>query len=189
MLTTAPSVGFVGPVALALMACVELSLSQGAMAMAEPSGIFDWDVGAISLALGMSEDDVRIYFTDGRRVSFILERRIAKALGGQLASSEGAGFDVLDRGGRKWEVRSLTKGGIYFSPSYMVGSGRRFELQGFLSKLADIEGYIVSDITAFPSIPYWTVPVDQVREWWDSGQLGTSTKISRDTARALLRQM
>ena len=118
------------------------------------------------------------------------ERRIAyEVLGGQLASSEGAGFDVLDRGGGKWEVRSLTKGGIYFCPSYMVGSGRRFELQGFLSKLADIEGYIVSDITAFPSIPYWKVPVDQVREWWDRGQLGTSTKISRDTARALLRRM
>lgn len=61
-----------------------------------------------------------------------------EVLGGCLAKSEGDGYDVLDRAGRKWEVRSVSKGGMYFCPSYMVGSGRRFNCDGFLRKLNDI---------------------------------------------------
>src|SRR3990172_12635791 len=114
-------------------------------------GILSWDVEALAKALKISVHDVREYFTDGRRVSFIIERRVVKEImGGHLAPSEGASFDLLDSVGGKWEVRSITRGGIYFCPSYMVGSGRKFEKAGFLSKLGDIHGYVVSDITAFP---------------------------------------
>ncbi len=124
--------------------------------------------------------DVKLYFTDGRRVSFMLERRIAgEVLNGTLAPSEGAGWDVLDGQGRKWEVRSISRGGIYFCPSYMVGSGRSFNEQGFLRKLDEIEGYIVSDIESFPRIPFWIIQGDLVRSWWATGKLGSTTKISR----------
>ena len=146
-----------------------------------------------SPAIGRTENstsDVNAYFTDGRRVSFLLERRIAyEVLNGSLASSEGAGYDVLDSDGRKWEVRSVSKGGIYFCPSYMVGSGRRFEKDGFLQKLDEIAGYIVSDIQCFPSVPYWQIPADTVRAWWFQGQLGTASKISRAKALSLLRSL
>ena len=121
------------------------------MAIAE--GLFEWDINQISAALKISPTDVHAYFTDGRRVSFLLERRIAyEVLNGSLASSEGAGYDVLDSQGRKWEVRSVSKGGIYFCPSYMVGSGRHFEEHGFLKKLQEIFGYVVSDIQQFPAV-------------------------------------
>ena len=43
-----------------------------------------------------------------------------------------AGYDLIDAKGGKWEVRSISKGGIYFSPSYMVGSGRSFNKKDFL---------------------------------------------------------
>ena len=55
------------------------------------------------------------------RVSFILERHLAKVMNGRLAPSEGAGYDLVDGYGQKWEVRSITRGGIYFCLSYMVG--------------------------------------------------------------------
>lgn len=51
---------------------------------------------------------------------------------------------------KKWEVRSISRNGIYFCPSYMVGSGRKFNEAGFLVKIAEISGYIVSDIERFP---------------------------------------
>lgn len=38
------------------------------------TGIFKWDIKEIANALKIKESDVRLYFTDGRRVSFILER-------------------------------------------------------------------------------------------------------------------
>lgn len=130
---------------------------------------------------------MRDYFTDGRRVSFLLERRIAhEVLKGRLAPSDGAGFDLIGPDGRKWEVRSISKGGIYFCPSCMVGSGRSFDEAGFLSKLAEMAGYIVSDIEAFPDIPFWILPKDAVAEWWRAGRLGTTTKVDRRRALGLL---
>jgi len=87
----------------------------------------------------------------------------------------------------KWEVRSITKDGIYFCPSYMVGSGRSFDEKGFLAKLRDIEGYIISDVESFPNIPFWIIPAAQVLKWWKSEILGTTTKISREKALELVR--
>lgn len=154
---------------------------------AQPNGLLTWNISEISSALRIGESDVREYFTDGRRVSFILERRLAhEVVKGKLAPSEGAGYDLLDSQGRKWEVRSITKGGIYFCPSYMVGSGRRFDEPGFLAKLNEIEGYIISDVESFPNVPFWILPKTTVENWWRTGKLGTSSKISRTVALNLL---
>jgi hypothetical protein len=68
----------------------------------------------------------------------------------------------------------------------MVGSGRSFDEPGFLRKLDEVEGYIISDIEAFPDIPFWIVPADIVRGWWRGKALGTTTKISRPKALALI---
>jgi hypothetical protein len=158
--------------------------------MASPAGTFEWDILRISLALNLDPDDARRYFTDGRRVSFLLERRIAyEVLSGKLAPSEGAGYDVLDRDGGKWEIRSISKQGIYFCPSYMVGSKRRFDENGFLKKLREIEGYVVSDIEEFPRVPYWIIAETTVKDWYYAGRLGKSTNISRKKALNLLMSM
>lgn len=146
-----------------------------------------WDTAEIARALKISPEDVKEYFTDGRRVSFILERRVAReVLKGKLAPTEGAGYDIVDSHGGKWEVRSITRGGIYFCPSYMVGSGRRFDKQGFLKKLDEIQGFIVADVEKFPKIPFWIVTSHQVRTWWNQGELGKTTKISRSKILQLL---
>ncbi len=92
---------------------------------AKPNGIFSWDITEIAKSLKITESDVKLYFKDGRRVSFILERRIAyEFMKAKLSPSEGAGYDIIASDGGKWEVRSITRSGVYFCPSYMVGSGR-----------------------------------------------------------------
>jgi len=152
-----------------------------------PNGNLIWDVQDVAKALKISVDEVREYFTDGRRVSFLIERRIAhEILKGTVSKSEGAGFDVIAPDGGKWEVRSISKGGIYFCPSYMVGSGRSFDEAGFQSKISEIRGYIVADIESFPNIPFWIISSDQVLKWWDERRLGTTTSISRKKALELL---
>lgn len=156
----------------------------------QPDGTLHWHLDEIAQALRITREDVRLYFTDGRRVSFVLERRLAReVLHGTLAPSEGAGFDLLDASGGKWEVRSITKGGIYFCPSYMVGSGRSFDEPGFLAKMQDIKGYIVSDVENFPDVQFWIVPVEVVRAWWRNNKLGAGTKISREKALKLLGEL
>lgn len=157
---------------------------------AKPSGILIWDLKNLSDSLKIKESDVKLYFTDGRRVSFLLERRICnEVIKGKLATSEGAGYDLVDPEGNKWEVRSISSGGIYFCPSYMVGSGRSFNKSGFLEKLAEIEGYIISDITKFPEIPFWILNKQSVIKWWNAGLLGNATKISRASALNLLNSL
>ena len=152
--------------------------------------ILSWNIEKLVDAMRISKAEVLQYFRDGRRVSFIIERRIAnEVLFGHVAESEGAAFDVLDEHGNKWEIRSISKGGIYFCPSYMVGSGRHFEKAGFLAKLDEIEGYVVADITAFPDVPCWKIPSDVVRAWWNENKLGTTTKITRDTAFRLINSL
>lgn len=150
-------------------------------------GKLEWDLKKLSSELHLSEADTLQYFRDGRRCSFIVERRIAKEiLGGSLSPSEGASFDVYDASGFKWEVRSLTAQGIYFCPSYMMGSGRSFEEKGFKQKLDEISGYYVARITTFPVIPVFKIETDQVRHWYDKGHLGGNTKISLSKAESLL---
>lgn len=155
-----------------------------------PDGYLEWNLDELQRAMHLSAHDVVAYFTDGRRVSFMLERRLTReVLGGNLATSEGDDHDLVDSQGRRWEVRSVSAGGIYFCPSYMVGSGRRFDCNGFFAKLCAFHGYVVSDITRFPRIPYWFVDAKTVRQWWNDGQLRTTTKIPRARAIQLLESL
>ena len=79
------------------------------------SNVLSWDLKDIANALKINESEVKEYFTDGRRISFLLERRTAhEILHGKLAPNEGTGFDVLDSKDKKWEIRSISKGGVYF---------------------------------------------------------------------------
>ncbi len=120
----------------------------------------------------------------------VIERRLAReVLGGALAASEGADYDIVDSDGGKWEVRCVSKGGVYFCPSYMVGKGRKFEPLGFYQKLSEIQGYLLADIECFPRVPYWSVSGETVRTWWDQAHLGASTKILRKKALWLLEQV
>ncbi len=147
---------------------------------------FHWNLEALASELHIPQPDTLMYFQDGRRASFIVERRLAyEYLKGRIADSEGAAFDVFDKDGNKWEVRSLTKGGMYFCPSYMKGSGRKFDEIGFLEKLDEIEGYLIAQITDFPRVPVYQIAKKQVLKWWQSGELGTTSDISLKKAISL----
>jgi hypothetical protein len=140
----------------------------------------EWDVEKLSEAFRVTKDDVREYFTDGRRVSFIIERRLKwDHPGWQLAPSEGAGYDLKDPMGGLWEVRSVTRGGVYFTPSNQVGSGRKFNENGFQEKLSGVMGFILTDIEMFPSMDVYVVPVHNVIRWHGQGALGANAKVSR----------
>lgn len=140
-----------------------------------------WDEEELARAFRVTTDDVREYLTDGRRVSFIIERRLMwENPGWKLAPSEGAGYDLLAPDGAKWEVRSITRQGVYFNPSNQVGSGRAFNEEGFQAKLGDIAGFILSDIVAFPIVEVYVVPVANVIRWHGQNALGANAKVSRN---------
>ena len=153
-------------------------------------GTLSWDVKELAKQLHLTHDETLTYFQDGRRCSFITERRIAREfIGGRIADSEGAAYDIFDLDNKKWEVRSLTNSGIYFCPSYMVGSGRKFEEKGFLNKIKEIEGYYVAKITTFPEVPVYEIDSDQILDWYKNGKLGMSTSVTLSKMEQLLSSM
>jgi hypothetical protein len=139
-----------------------------------------WDAQKLAEAFQVTIADVEEYFKDGRRVSFIIERRLKwDHPGWTLAPSEGAGYDLRDPHGGLWEVRSVTKGGVYFTPSNQVGAGRKFSEDGFQAKLLAIKGFILADIEMFPHVDVYMVPVENIIRWHRQGKLGKNAKISR----------
>lgn len=150
-------------------------------------GVLKWDVSKLARELHLTEDETIVYFQDGRRCSFITERRIAREfLSGHIADSEGAAFDLYDKNEKRWEVRSLTSSGIYFCPSYMVGSGRKFEESGFLEKVSEIEGYLIAKIDDFPKVPVYQIQSSRVLDWYYKGELGKNTSVSLSKMEKLL---
>lgn len=146
-----------------------------------------WDEEDLARAFKVTPKDVREYLTDGRRVSFIIERRLMwENPGWKLAPSEGAGYDLLDPDGGMWEVRSITRQGVYFNPSNQVGSGRMFNEDGFQAKLSGIKGFILSDIVGFPVVDVFVLPVENVLRWHRERMLGSNAKVSRDKFLRLL---
>ncbi len=140
-----------------------------------------WDEDDLARAFKVTTTDIRAYLTDGRRVSFIIERRLMwENPGWKLAPSEGAGYDLRDPDGGTWEVRSITRQGVYFNPSNQVGSGRVFKEDGFQAKLNSIKGFILSDIVGFPVVDVFVVPVDNVLRWHRGRVLGANAKVSRE---------
>jgi hypothetical protein len=141
---------------------------------------FEWDANKIANAFGVTADDIKEYLTDGRRVSFIIERRLKwQHPGWTLAISEGAGYDLRDPKGGLWEVRSITGQGVYFNPSNQVGKGRVFHEGGFQAKLSAIKGFILSDIVDFPTVKFFVVPVEDVKKWHLNKLIGANAKVSR----------
>jgi len=138
---------------------------------------FKWDVNALSKSLHLTNEEVREYFKDGRRCSFLIERKLRIYMKAEIAETEGKSYDLIDENNNKWEVRSLTNNGVYFCPSTMVGSSRKFDEKGFLRKLKVVVGYKIANIQTFPNVKVYSVSSEQVLAWYKIGKLGKTTTI------------
>lgn len=100
-----------------------------------------------------SSETLSELFKDGRVASRFIEAEVTERFSGlRLAESSNAqGYDVVGRGGSKMEVKTFTRGGCKFVPSYMVGSGRKMDAEK--AKKETVAKYLcIADITEFPSV-------------------------------------
>ncbi|WP_258084450.1 hypothetical protein [Thermococcus thermotolerans] len=115
-----------------------------------------------------SENDVYGYFSDGRRLSFLLEIRLARILNAKLAHPN-KGYDLIVESGElqgKWEVRTLTER-VYFSPSKDVGYGRTTNKDSIDKKLSEINGYMIGDAYLFPSVPVFIIYSSDLKDYME----------------------
>jgi hypothetical protein len=147
----------------------------------KPYMTLTWNIHDLAAALGLTDGDTMEYFLDGRRIGFLLERRILKEHPGwKAAPSESSGYDLVDDKKAFWEVRSITDAkGAYFTPSGATGKGRSYSEVDFQAKLSLVAGYLCCDITQFPNVPVYQVPTAVVRELHVSGMLRKDGSLSR----------
>ena len=154
--------------------------------MRTPIDVIKWKVNPLALAMKLTKEEVVPYFKDGRRISFLLERVISRSsVPGKLAPSERDYFDIEDSKGNKWEVRCLTENGVNFGPSNGIGKDRKFNEQDFKKKLKLIKGYLLCDVTNFPTVYVYKITSKEVLEAFSSGKLGKSAS-TKSPARARL---
>lgn len=165
---------------------MDIGAYSGDCCLVDATRVLQWEPSALAAALRIEEADVPGYFMDGRRGGFLLERRIEIEESLRRAENQNAGFDLVDSAGRRWEVRSITRRGVYFCPSGMVGSGRAFEAAGFLGKLQATAGFFVADLVRFPQVPCWRLPGSLILDWWTGGLLNSRSGISRAGALSLI---
>ena len=116
-------------------------------------------------------------FKDGRVVSRFVEAEVAERFSGlRLAESSNAnGYDLVGRGGKKLEVKTFTKGGCKFVPSYMVGSGRKLDAEK--AKKETVAKYLcLADVTDFPFITIVFKRFDNIWRDYPNGSIPPSQR-------------
>lgn len=137
----------------------------------------NWDVArALQLPVGECADLMR----NSRLLSSVIEHRLVHQyfIGSSLAPNN-APYDLLTKSGSRAEVRSITKQGVHFAPSYMRGSGRSFDRKRFEERLDQLNLFILVDTTSYPSSKFWVLDADVVHDWWDNGDMSASATVSR----------
>tara|TARA_Y100000356_G_C11106690_1_gene207344 strand:+ start:37 stop:483 length:447 start_codon:yes stop_codon:yes gene_type:complete len=100
----------------------------------------------------LSQERVNKLFTDGRRASGFLELQLEEWFPG-LEFVDGKGYDHIYEFnvGQLYDAKCFTKGGANFSPSIMLGGGRRVDEEKLWEHAMDMV-YIFCDVVDFPQV-------------------------------------
>ena len=140
-------------------------------------GVFSFGAEAIARGFRLGVKEILgDYSGNARHGSRMLERRVARSLGGKLAP-EGSSHDVELADGARLEVRCFTSS-VSFAPSHAVGSGRQVTAELVEKKFSSVDAFVICDVSRFPRVQSWYVPVDTTISWLDKGVLGARGKMS-----------
>ena len=130
----------------------------------------DWK--KVSEGLGISEENTKKCFNDGRFMGRYGEFVLAEKTNSNRAKSEAASYDVDSSDGLKKEVRSITKvSGISFASSKEVGYGRKVTEKGFQEKLDALDIYVGIDFRNMGEIEFIDISKEMVSEMTNNGMM------------------
>lgn len=148
-------------------------------------GTVHFDAEFIAEGLNMSAEQTVKWFGDGRASSRVMEINMARVLGMTPMLDDGE-FDLLAPNGDRWEMKSITRRGARFAPSGMGGKRRKFNPVLFYRWLNTIAGYIFVDVTQFPRVAYWTVPIETAKFWIRRRKVSYKSTASRSQLRKVI---
>jgi len=107
---------------------------------------------------------------DGRVASKFLEN-YAPLWFPELTFEDSTGYDHIRKSdGRKFDMKSFTKGGCVYAPSNMVGKGRSID-EVVLHEHANSIDYLLCDITEFPIVRVRAVEGSYLVKNYPSGKI------------------
>lgn len=96
------------------------------------------------------KQDLWSVFTDGRVIGLLNEKLLTALFNNVSPSpSNQSSYDVLIDGKHKCEVRSVTKK-VNLIPSKQIGTGRKFDEEGYRKKRECVHAYIFVDVMDSP---------------------------------------
>ena len=137
----------------------------------------DWK--KVSEGLGISEENTKECFNDGRFMGRYGEFVLAEKTNSNRAKSEGASYDIDSYDGLKKEVRSITKQ-ISFASSKEVGFGRAVTEKGFQEKLDALDIYVGIDFRNMGEIEFIDISKEMVSEMINSGLMRKNKSVNAD---------
>ena len=137
----------------------------------------DWK--KVSEGLGISEENTKECFNDGRFMGRYGEFVLAEKTNSNRAKSEGASYDIDSYDGLKKEVRSITKQ-ISFASSKEVGFGREVTEKGFQEKLDALDIYVGIDFRNMGEIEFIDISKEMVSEMINSGLMRKNKSVNAD---------
>lgn len=155
------------------------------------AGVLEFSVPSLVEGLGLPEADVLGHFRDGRRAQPIVVRRLLRSFEGNgwtVMATPGGGVRLVDDQARSHDVRVIVDE-LSLAPSFMKGTGRRFDADAFRAYYGAAEpaGVFVVDVAAFPRCPYWRFGSLIVLEWFNAGLLGANGSAGRSDLGWLLK--
>jgi hypothetical protein len=134
--------------------------------------VYELEVDMPALAY-LTKEETNEIFRDGRHCAPWGERAFAKIFGWDRVDAKGYDFVLPD--GRKVDAKNMTKHGLRFSASHMIGAGRKFVKEEH-EKHANSIGFLCIDIVNFPKIrAVWKNGTTMVKQY-PSGDVSTARR-------------
>ena len=107
----------------------------------------------------------RLYerFTDGR-ISGLLNEDLLQSLFTGLTRNDigGGSHDLIDREGRKYEARTVTRHGVNLRPSNQKGQGRRIDDKAAMARRRDLYAFVFVDVRLCPRYRIYAVEAQKL---------------------------
>lgn len=121
------------------------------------------DYISMSQGLGISVDETKEFFNDGRIMGRLGEFFYANRTNTKRSGNENLSYDIIGKNNLKIEVRSVTpSSGLSFASSKEVGSGREVTEEGFKEKMDSVDMFVVVDYRNIEEIKLINVTKDDI---------------------------
>lgn len=118
-----------------------------------------------SQGLGLSIDETKELFNDGRVMGRYGEFVYANRTNTKRSDNENSSYDIIGENDLKIEVRSVTpSSGLSFASSKEVGSGREVTEEGFKQKMDSVDMFVAVDYRNIEEIKLINVTKDDINK-------------------------